>query len=296
MLDGISRPCLKQLDIEFDAAKAGDNEILWKCFYSDWVERLYAPSLVDIRIKGGAYHPAFTSDVWRFLEMLSAPECFADTAQAWRKPGITLSPDTTSLRTLDPSIPLPSEYVCTFSNSLHLLCKPSAIDPTRSRFAELQTLNFQKIHVDLTDEELGTLGRALPRLTTLMFSSDGHGRGKSRTTLVGLWLLARHCKHVETFSLFIDASFDWRVFTALAGNRALEGPKGGNKGPIVDWAQIQNPNLFALYVGDSTIQEEDFVSDFLSAVFPCIVNLCYTQSREMSEDMEKWRAVRHQLM
>ncbi|KAF5353521.1 hypothetical protein D9756_007995 [Leucocoprinus leucothites] len=284
----IKHPLLKRINVVHIPSEW--KETLVERFYSDWIERLHAPGLVDVQIKGGPYQHTFTADIKRFLQLLSISESFADERQAWRKPCISLAPDTQFMTPFNLN-----DNALTFFNSLYVLCEPSNTHPTRSRFAELRILNMYNVPVDLADEEIGALGRALPQLRELMFSSDGQGREKSRTTLVALWLLAKYCNRIEAISLLIDASFDWRSFAALVGPRDNVPDNGESSGPF-DWAKVHNTNLHSLVVGDSTIQNESFVSDFLNAIFPHIVNLCYTRSREATEETEKWRTVRYQLM
>lgn len=290
-LDQEPRPLLRKFQVESEVFAEGseaggrsEND-----FYSELVERLRAPGLVDFKFEGG--EPPLAHDIERLLKAFAESESFADETQGWRAPCIRLLPARHRISQLP--TPLPNTRICTFSNALYVLCQPSLTNPTRSRFSQLRMLDLYETSVDMTDAELGILATALPYLRTLIFSARSYGREKSRTTLVGLWLLAKRCKDLETISLLIDAALDWEVFEALTG--FTDGAADKLDARWEQLAQGRNNTLHALYVGESTIQDEDLVTNFLKLVFPGIVNLCYTNSREMTGDMKRWRAVRHQL-
>lgn len=287
------RPNLRKFHIESEvrADGTGIGGELEDSFYSELIRRLQAPNLVDFRFKGGSRHP-LASDIKRFLETLSESGCLAREDQASTVPSIKLIPPQRRGSPEFPPDPLPDAYICTFSNAFHVLHQYSPTEFTHPRFSKLQALDLYEAFVDLSDKELGILGASLPHLKSLSFSTRAYGRPKSRMTLIGFWLLGKCCRNLENISLLIHAAIDWECFGALTG---FVGDCDSVDARLEHYARARNANVHALYVGDSTVHDEELAAEFLRVVFPNIWNLGYTQSREETEDMVKWRSIRHNI-
>ncbi|KAF7759676.1 hypothetical protein Agabi119p4_11371 [Agaricus bisporus var. burnettii] len=278
------RDSLRKFHIDLNFRMEVDGK-LEDSFYTELIRKLRAPNLVDFQFSGGPRFPhAF--DIKNLLETILGHERFSDENQTR---SIKLTPPPRRIIT---ELPLDTQpYICTFTNALHVLTLPVVSDLTRPCASELQVLDLNEAYLDLSDKELGILGASLPHLKSLIFSARPYER-KSRTTLTGLWLLAKHCKSLEDLGLLIDATIDWDALRTLTG---FDGDHDSIEARVEHYALAKNSNVHNLYFGGSTVGDEGLAAEFFRTVFPKILNLCHTRSRTETNEMVKWVAIRDSL-
>jgi hypothetical protein len=283
----MTRPNLKKFHMELEPP-VGWVEIsrrLKDSFYTELITKLRAPNLVAFQFSGGSQFP-YASDIKCLLEMILGREHSSDENQART---IRLIPQLPGYMELAAD---PQPRICTFANALHALTLPLPSDRARSSPSGLEVLDLDEVFVDLSDKEFGILTASLPHLKSLIFSARAYGQGKSRTTLIGLWLLAKHCKSLENLGLLIDATIDWEAFRTLTG---FDGDHDSVEARVEHYTLARNVNVHNIYLGESTVGEESIAKEFLGMVFPVILNLFYARSREETDEMTKWRAIKHSL-
>lgn len=271
------------------AKDIGNGMRLETCFFKELLQRLRAPRLANFAFSGGPFHLS-ASDVRDLFLLLQQGNAYAVESPDISRPAISISPvEKSGYGTVTIQ---PARHVCTFSNAFYLLCEPiSPTDPT-SRFSHLRVLNLQRVLVDLTDDDLGILSRSLPRLSIFTVASTSEGRpGQSRTTLVGLWLVAKNCALIESVSIWLNAVFDWGHFAATTGI-IVPGDSAGLQSLL---NEARNMNLTSLTVGDSDIGDSSTVINFIGRVYPRIVNLNYQNSSNPDRKEGLWREVRFAL-
>jgi hypothetical protein len=272
-----TRKDLHTVMIRAEKGVIGDS-LLRQSFFHEFFRRLNARNLVRFAFLGG---PRYLSvhDAKAIFTFLHYEKAFTEANANESSPGIRIS----SAEPLDDITIDSTDYICTFANSFYLACQPMSSTDFTPRFAYLQGLELN-ILVDFTDSDIGSLSSSMPRLTQFNVETSRAGRtGRSRTTLISIWLLAKNCQAIESVGIWFNAVLDWERFaiiTRLNVNDEDEEREALRK--------ATNSNLSSLTIGGSNIEDTDVAIEFFQNVCPCLE--CLDEIGE--EDWGKWEIVR----
>lgn len=263
------------------AAKGVTSDSLFdQFFFQKLLRRLDARDLVCFTFLCG---PKYLSvpDARTIFTSFHYEKAFSDDNTNQSSPVIRISPTESSNGiTIDLT-----HYICTFANSFYLTCQPISSTDSTPRFAYLDKLDINVL-VDLTDSDIGSLSSSMPRLTQFNVETSRAGRtGRSRTTLVGIWLLAKNCPAIEYIGIWFNAVLDWGQFSAIT--QLDEDSVSDGEGRRAALQKAMNLNLLFVAVGDSSVEDTDVAAEFFHVVCPRLEHFRVIGE----EDWQGWEAV-----